>query len=424
MQIRQADLPYTRITTLFCIDSSRKNPNHLLKKSTFNFDLAAVLFCTFATFSTFYAPQPLLPLLGRQFAVPPTSVALIITVTFAALCVAPLFYGALLQQVSAKSLLFFSLLLLAATQWWFAMADSFSSLLMSRMVQALLYPAIFTAAVTYCSQAGPDDKVAARVSLYIALTILGGVFGRVASGFIASWFEWSLVFQYAALLLLLSSAMVLAIKPDQPTRSNVKSNTIAAEVITNPTFLHGYLLIFTTFFAFSATLNALPFRLVELQADISPARISLVYSGYVLGMVVATNTTTIANRCGGRVRAMSFALIIFITGLTLLSVAITWWLIGVCFLTAGGMFLIHSTLSGFLTSLRPQHASVINGLYIAIYYGAGALGSVLPLWIYKSYGWPLFLVSITLTATLGFASLRRLNLESQRHLRQQKDKRS
>ena len=388
---------------------------HVFFKST-GYSLSVVLFCTFVVFSTFYAPQPLLPHLSKQFSVSPTSAALLITVTFAALCVAPLFYGALLQYISARTLMIIATILLAVTQWWFSATNSFNGLLLSRSVQALLYPALFTAAVTYCSQAGPDKKIASRVSMYIAMTITGGLFGRLASGFISSSYHWSVVFQIAALTLLVCSFLLATIISDTPKGGITKSNTIVKKVLQNPTFLSGYCLIFTTFFAFSATLNALPFRLVDIEPEISPARISLVYAGYIIGIFIASNTDRLENLFGGRIRAMTAALAVFICGLALHLVAITWWLAAVSFLTAAGMFLIHATLSGFLTSLRPRHSSVINGLYITIYYAAGALGSVLPLWIYKTSGWSIFLMTITLVASTGFISLKRLSLESHRHL--------
>lgn len=244
---------------------------------------------------------------------------------------------------------------------------------------------------------------------------MGGLFGRLASGFITSWYHWPVVFEIATVSLVVCAGVLLTIDQDSPNKGSAKSYVIVKSVIRNPTFLSGYALIFTTFFAFSATLNALPFRLVEINPDISPARISLVYAGYIIGMVIATNTERLANYFGGRVRAMSVALVVFICGLILLGVAVTWWLVAVSFLTAAGQFLIHATLSGFLTSLQPQHASVINGLYIAIYYAAGALGSILPLWLYKNYGWGWFLMTITLVAALGFISLKRLSLQSHRH---------
>ncbi len=296
---------------------------------------------------------------------------------------------------------------LGLCQYWFAVADSFNELLLCRAIQSLLYPALFTAAVTYCSKAGPQSRIASRVSLYIAITILGGYLGRLSSGFMASWLHWTVVFKVMAVALCICAILLWFANTDKPARPQHNNSGIAG-LLRQPTFLAGFGLIFTTFFAFSATLNALPFRLVALDPNITAATISLVYSGYLPGIVIASNTSRLASYAGGRVRVMTIALVIFTSGLVLLYFPSVYWLMAVCFLTAGGFFLIHSTLSGYLTSLQPQQASMINGVYISVYYAAGAAGSLIPLWIYNDFGWTVFLIAISLTALIGFFSLRRL----------------
>lgn len=296
---------------------------------------------------------------------------------------------------------------LGLSQYWFASVESFNALLLCRVVQSLLYPALFIAAVTYCSQAGGNDRVAARVSLYVATTIMGGYLGRLSSGFMASWYDWTVIFKLLAACLCTCSILLWFATKDTTVRKK-NSDTSIASILRQPTFQAGFCLIFTTFFAFSATLNALPFRLVSIDPDISAATISLVYSGYLAGIIIASNTTRLAQLAGGRVSAMTIALSIFTAGLALLVFANVYWMMAICFLTASGFFLIHSTLSGYLTSLQPQYASLINGVYISVYYAAGALGSLIPLWIYNYFGWTVFLLVIAVIAIAGFYSLKKL----------------
>ena len=54
---------------------------------------------------------------------------------------------------------------------------------------------------------------------------------------------------------------------------------------------------------------------------------------------------------------------------------------------AGGMFLVHSTLSGFLNHSAVEHKGVVNGIYVSVYYLSGTLGSWLPIALYQSAGW-------------------------------------
>jgi len=180
-------------------------------------------------------------------------------------------------------------------------------------------------------------------------------------------------------------------------------------------FLSGYVFIFTTFFAFSATLNVLPFRLVEIQTDISSARISLVYSGYILGIFIATFNQKLVQLAAGRIRAMAVSLTVLLAGLLLLLPANVWWLVLISFVTAGGMFFIHSTLAGYMTSLMPEQSNLINGLYISVYYAAGAVGSLLPLWVYHESGWLICVLFIFTVALSGFYSLNQLKVKSSLH---------
>lgn len=376
---------------------------------------SVVLFTVFATFNTLYSPQPLLPLISEQFQVAPTTTALLLTIPFLLLCFSPVFYGALLDKVNARSLLICSVILLSLTQIGFAYATQFKWLLASRTIQALLYPAIFTAAVTYCSKAGPDSNIEKRVSMYVASTIVGGLSGRLASGYMTSTFGWSAIFEMNAALLLCCAVLLYFVTTDKITDSKKSNADVMGEILSNSTFVCGYLLIFTTFFAFSATLNALPFRLVEIDPAISPAKISLVYSGYILGVVIATNSQRLCDLAGGRINAMIIALLGLLSAIILLFPQNLWWLVAMSFVTAASMFMIHSTLSGFLTSLMPARANLINGLYISIYYAAGALGSILPLWIYNNNGWYAFLISIFIAAATGLFTLKKLSVHSSRH---------
>jgi len=369
-----------------------------------------VLLTVLCTFNSFYSPQPLLPIISEKFNVAPTSSALLLTIPFVLLCFSPIIYGALLRRVNARIVLIVAVFLLATTQLLFAYAANFQWLLISRTLQSILYPAIFTASITYCSKAGPTGTVAHRVSLYVASTIVGGLCGRLFSGFITSRFGWPNIFELNSVILLLCAVLLFFVTKDSVAENKTKNTTMLGSILKDRTFLSGYLLVFTTFFAFSATLNALPFRLVEIEPDVSAASISLVYAGYLLGVFIAMYNQKLCQLAGGRIKAMTIALTGLLTGFIFLLPENLWWLVSVSFLTAASMFLIHSTLSGFLTGLMPEQASVINGLYISIYYAAGASGSLLPLWIYHYGSWQLFLFFIFCVAATGFITLRHLAL--------------
>ena len=354
---------------------------------------ALALLTTFSAFAALYAPQPLLPFFAEHYAVSPTHVALLITVTMVALAIAPLGIGVWLQRYSAQRLLVIATAMLGVLQFVFAVAPTFTVLLGVRTVQAILYPAIFTAAVTYCSRQGERDAVASRIALYIATTIVGGLGGRLIGGYVSSWTQWSTTFQLLGTLLLLCSAGLFFAARDASLPAGNKGATWSAAraVLSDKSFLSGYMMIFLVFFTFAATLNVLPFRMVEVDSDVSASSISLLYLGYIVGVVIAVFIKPLTQVLGGRINTLAMAIVFFLTGLSLYSIKHVGLMIAVGFLVSAGMFTIHTTLSGYLNSLKPESASLVNGLYISIYYSAGALGSILPVAVYHSYGWQVFL---------------------------------
>src|SRR5690606_14021174 len=64
----------------------------------------------------------------------------------------------------------------------------------------------------------------------------------------------------------------------------------------------------------------------------------------------------------------------------------------VMFLFCGAMFLIHATASGLLNRRAGSSKGIVNGLYVAFYYTGGAIGSFLPGYAYRYFGWNGFLV--------------------------------
>ena len=340
-----------------------------------------------------YAPQPLLPFFAQHYSVSPTHVALLITVTMVALAIAPLGIGVWLQRYSAQRLLVIATALLGLLQFVFAVAPTFSVLLGVRIAQSILYPAIFTAAITYCSRQGEREAVASRIALYIATTIVGGLGGRLIGGYVSSWTHWSTTFQFLGTLLLLCSAGLFFAARDTSLPAGDKGATWSAAqaVLADKRFLAGYIMIFLIFFTFAATLNALPFRMVEVNPEVSASSISLLYLGYIVGVVIAVFIKPLTQVLGGQINTLAVAVAMFLTGLSLYGVHHIGLMIAVGFLTSAGMFTIHTTLSSLLNSLKPELASLVNGLYISIYYSAGALGSLLPLALYHLYGWNVFI---------------------------------
>lgn len=364
-----------------------------------------ILFTTILTLSALYAPQPLLPVLAREFGVSRDLAATLTTVVFVPLSLAPLVYGYLLEAIPLRKLLRSALLLLALSQLLFALATSFPLLFLLRLGEGLLIPALLTALMTAVASTTPRALLPRAMSVYIAGTILGGFLGRACSGAIATWFGWRYSFFVLAVSLLLAWFLLDRL-PALPAQRLARPRAdLLPVVLRNRQLLRIYLAVACLFFVFAAVMNFIPFRLTELSPLANELRIGLIYSGYLLGIVTSLGTVRAARWFGGPLPAMAAGFAGFGLSLAGLASGRVEVLFGVMFLFCGAMFLVHATATGYVNGLSSEHRPMVNGLYVAFYYGGGALGSWLPGVAYRAFGWGALLALLGIVAAIGFATI-------------------
>lgn len=349
--------------------------------------MAAILFTTILALSALYVPQPLLPVLSAEFGVSRETAALLTTIAFIPLSLAPLFYGALLEAVSARRMLRLAVLLLAVSEVLMFFVEPFAGLLALRLVQGLLIPAMLTSLMTYTAQVSARGDLARTMAWYIAATILGGFAGRALSGLVASLLHWRFSFLLLGGGLLLAWVWLGRIAEAGAVQAVHPDRNVIGKVLADPVVRAAYGMVFCFFLVFAAMMNYLPFRLTELSSAADEFRIGLAYSGYLMGIVVSLNAVRIHRRCGGPERTMVGGLVLFMLALLVMALPRVAALVGGMFLLCGASFLTHATATGYLNRYMSQHKGVVNGLYVSFYYGGGAVGSYLPGYAYRGFGW-------------------------------------
>jgi YNFM family putative membrane transporter len=268
---------------------------------------------------------------------------------------------------------------------------------------------MLTSLLTYITQVTEKGVLTRALSWYIAATILGGFAGRALSGLIASLLHWRYSFLFLGFGLLMAwlwlgriadAGSVPVARP--PWRS-------VGKVLADPVVKTVCAMVFCFFLAFAAMMNYLPFRLTELSAAADEFRIGLAYSGYLMGIAVSLNAVRIHQRCGGADRAMIGGLILFAVALLIMIVPSVPALVGGMFLLCGASFLTHATATGVLNRYMSHSRGVVNGLYVAFYYGGGAVGSYLPGYAYRSHGWEGFILVLTAVVLLALGCAVRLS---------------
>ena len=363
--------------------------------------MPTILFTTVLTLSALYAPQPLLPVIMRDFGVTRTAAAALTTVSFLPLSFAPLFYGYVLESVSPRRMLQLTVLLLAFSELLFYWGPNFASLMAVRLLQGLLVPAILTALMTYVSLASGKGTVQRSMAIYIAATIFGGFLGRAFSGWVATSFGWRYSFLVLAASLMV--AFVLLGRLPAETRLNLSRPrpALLLQVLRRPGFLRVYLAVFGLFLVFAAIMNFIPFRLTEISDQASEFRIGLMYSGYLMGIAASLSATRIAPKIGGEMNAIRLGLALYLFALAGMLLPAVPALFTVMFFFCGAMFLVHATASGFLNRCAGANKGIVNGLYVSFYYAGGVIGSYAPGLIYRNLGWNGVIFALLVVAGLA-----------------------
>ena len=366
---------------------------------------------TFVVFCTLYTPQPILPLLAKEFSISPGDAGLLMTVTLLPLGIAPVVYGYFLQAIPARSMLRVALLLLMLDQFGFYLASEFWQLIVLRSLQGLLLPAIFTALMTYCASMAQMGQVRKTMGWYIAATILGGFGGRIISGYFASAFEWHTVFVVLGFMLMIPIAMLRYASADAKISFDRLDSRTVSRVLRHDTFRYIYFILFSLFFVFAGMLNVLPFRLQEIDESVSPLLISSLYIGYLIGIPIAIFSERITSLLGDDKKGLMTGLLLHTTGLIAYLFTDVTLLYFVMFAFSAGFFFIHSTLSGLVNHLAVEHRGVVNGLYVSIYYISGALGSWLPAYLYGWLGWDSLIIVFVVVLGVTAWSIMKLGFE-------------
>ncbi|WP_458776494.1 MFS transporter [Desulforhopalus sp. 52FAK] len=361
-----------------------------------DFSGRSIYFATAVTFCSLYAAQPIQPLFQTEFGLSGFQAILFTTLMMAPLGVAPLFYGFLLEAVSARKMVRWALLLLGLLEILFALSESYMTLLAIRAVQGLMIPAILTSIMSYISYSSRDDNVQQAIASYIAATIAGGFLGRLLSGLFTDLFGWRFFFFFLGALLLLCSFLLRSMVRDVKLNYVRPGRRDVSNILRKPAFIWLYLSIFCLFFVFAALMNFLPFELKIISPLKGETSVGLLYLGYSMGILVSLNTKRLITFFGGEINAIQGGIVVFALGAMLFFIESYGVMFMSMFVFCAGLFTAHSLLSGYLSTLAKTNKAIANGLYICFYYTGGTLGSILPGAVYEAWGWSAFLYFLLL----------------------------
>jgi len=369
----------------------------------------------FATFSSMYAVQPLMPLFSQQFGVSAAMSSLSLSVTTGVLAFALFVAGLMSEAIDRKQVMTASLVCSAVLSIVAAAAPGWYTLLAARALEGLALGGVPALAIAYLSEEIKPADLGAATGLYIGGTACGGMGGRVIAGLVADYSDWRIAIATIGALGLVSTGLFIWLLPRSENfiaRKGLSIREHAGPVVEHMrhralpwVFLCGFLFMG----AFVSVYNYISFRLSEAPFSMSQGAIGAVFVIYILGIITSPIAGRVADR-SGRPPMMVAAIVLMAAGLAVMWADSVWAVVAGMALLTIGFFAGHSTASGWVGLLARRGKGHAAGLYLLGYYlGSSIVGSVGGLF-WSDYAWPGVTAMVAVVLLVGLVATLRLTV--------------
>jgi YNFM family putative membrane transporter len=344
---------------------------------------------TVAAYADMYLTQPILPVIAEDFGLSPTRAALTVSVVVLFIAGASLFYGPLSDAIGRRRVMAGAAALLAVATFACALAPSFEILLALRGAQGALVPGITAVSVAYVGDRFDRRSLPAVVGGLIAVTLAGGILGRVASGAITAWLGWRAAFAAFGLFTAVAAFLLGRALVHVPPRERYGLRTAwvrMARHLRNPRLVGAYLVGGSLFFAWMGIFTYLPFHLSAEPYQLSMEAISSVYLVLVVGVIVSP----IAGRLWRRIPArqlIGLGLVIEAAGIALTLAKPLPLVVAGLLVLVGGAFTAQAVAPAFVNVTATDAKGGASALYLTAFYIGGTLGAALPGLAWHRAGW-------------------------------------
>jgi YNFM family putative membrane transporter len=344
---------------------------------------------TVSAYADMYLTQPVLPVLSAEFGVGPARAGLTVSAVVLAIAAASSFYGPLSDALGRKRVMVGATALRAVATLACAAAPSLGALVALRAAQGALVPGMTAVSVAYAGDRYAARDLASVVAGIIGASVVGGLAGRVAGGWIAAHAGWRAAF-VAFSVVSLASAAVMA-RSLAPGGAAERAGWGAAyrgmlAHLRDRRLVGAYVVGASLFFGWIGIFTYLPYHLSAPPYGLSTGLVSSVYLVYAAGVVASP----VAGRLSARVpprRLIGIGLAVEAVGMAAsLATPLAAVVAGLVVLVLG-TFTAQAVAPAFVNVTARSAKGGANALYLAAYYAGGTLGSVLPGLAWQAAGW-------------------------------------
>ncbi|WZH36672.1 MAG: MFS transporter [Microbacterium enclense] len=380
--------------------------------------LVGLFFGGVATFAQLYATQAVLPAIAADTASGPAGAALTVSASTLGLAIAVIPWSLVADRIGRVPVMAVGLLAATLLGGVAPLAPDISVLLAVRLLEGAALGAVPAVALAYLSEEVAPRHVAAAAGSYIAGTTVGGLSGRIASGWVAEVAGWRWGVASVVLLCVVAAIVFVALVPKArgfvPRRERLAKGPSVrrrlGENLRSPVQLALYAQGFLLMGAFVAVYNYLGFHLTGSPFFLTPVVVTLLFLAYLAGTFSSPRAGALAVR-HGRLPVLLACTGVMAIGAALMFIpTVATAIVGLVAFTAG-FFGAHAVASGWTPVVAdPEARAQASSLYYLGYYaGSSVFGWALGV-VYASSGWSVFLGAVLLmcasAATIAAMTLR------------------
>ncbi|UZI29152.1 MFS transporter [Streptomyces sp. VB1] len=361
-----------------------------------------------AAFALLYSTQALLPALSASFDASAGQASWTVSAATGALALFVLPLSALSERFGRRQLMTASLAIAVLVGLLVPLAPSMGALIALRAVQGAALAGLPASAMAYLAEEVRPKALIAAIGLFVAGNSIGGMSGRILTGWVAQAWGWRAALAAVGLLALACAVVFHFLIPKarnfRPGSLNPKAlaKTVATH-LADPLLvrLYGIGALFMT--VFGAVYTVIGYRLVEEPFSLPQGVIGSIFLVYLVGTVSSAAAGRLVARLGRR-GALYLAVSTTAAGL-LLSVAdrLAAVLLGLVLITAG-FFAGHAVASSSVSRTATTGRAQASALYQSAYYLGSSVGGTLGAVAFHAGGWTAT-VALGLLAVLGVVSI-------------------
>lgn len=361
-----------------------------------------------AAFALLYSTQALLPAISASYGVSAGQASWTVSAATGALalCVLPL--SALSERFGRRQMMTASLTVAVLVGMLVPFAPSIGWLIALRAVQGAALAGLPASAMAYLAEEVRPKALIAAIGLFVAGNSIGGMSGRILTGWVAQAWGWRAALAAVGLL---AVACAVAFHFLIPKARNFTPGTLNPKALAktvamhlgNPLLVRLYAIGALFMTVFGAVYTVIGYRLVDEPFSLPQGIVGSIFLVYLVGTVSSAAAGRLVARLGRR-GALYLAVSTTTAGL-LLSLAdqLASVLLGLVLITAG-FFAGHAVASSSVSRTATTGRAQASALYQSAYYLGSSAGGTLGAVAFHAGGWAAT-VALGLLAVLGVVSI-------------------